>query len=234
MNVRTLAAAVLATCSIQTADAQTLSLAFDAGRVSLSAQGVPLRQILVEWARLGGATIVNGEDVTGPPVTLLLEDVPERQALDILLRGVAGYILVPRAAEAASAAAFDRIVIVATSAAPRVTAPPPGFQAPRPVQVARPDQSADEPPVDPTDGAPEPADSIAPEPRPNTGVREVPVIPRPFDGVPQGEAPQPTPGGTAPSPANPFGLPFGTTSRPGVITPAPQQPNPNVRPDPGP
>ena len=40
--------------------------------------------------------IVNGERVAGPAVTLELQDVSERQALDVLLRGVSGYIVAPR------------------------------------------------------------------------------------------------------------------------------------------
>ena len=44
---------------------------------------MPLRQILEEWARLGQTTIVNGDKLTGPPMTLQLVDRPEREVLDI-------------------------------------------------------------------------------------------------------------------------------------------------------
>ena len=72
------------------ADAQQpVSVQFRAGRVTLVARNAPIRTILAEWARLGGATVVNGERVAGAPVTLELTDVPERQALDVILRGVA-------------------------------------------------------------------------------------------------------------------------------------------------
>jgi hypothetical protein len=103
--------------------------------------------------------------------------------------------------------------------------PAPAAFQPRPLTQPRPAADADQPsePVD----APEPAEESPAEARPNTGVREVPVIPRPFDGVPQGEAPAAPPA----TPGNPFGMPFGTTSRPGVITPVPQQPGPNARPN---
>lgn len=77
-------------------DQPPVDLQVDAGRVNLSAQNVPVRVILTEWARLGGATIVNGDRVGGPPVTIELADVPERQELGILLRSVAGYMLAPR------------------------------------------------------------------------------------------------------------------------------------------
>jgi hypothetical protein len=33
------------------------------------------------------------------------------------------------------------------------------------------------------------------------------------------------------TPANPFGLPAGATTMPGVVTPVPQQPNPNAPPN---
>ena len=52
---------------------------------------MPARQILTEWARIGGTKVVGGEKMTGAPLTLKLVNVPERQALDIILRNVAGY-----------------------------------------------------------------------------------------------------------------------------------------------
>ena len=44
---------------------------------------------------MGGATIVNGNNVVGP-LTLELVGVPEQQTLDIILRDAAGYVLAPR------------------------------------------------------------------------------------------------------------------------------------------
>jgi hypothetical protein len=99
--------------------------------VSLRAQNAPIRTILAEWARLGGATIVNGERVAGAPVTLELTDVPERNALDIVLRGVAGYMLGPRRAGTVGPSEFDRIMILPSSVAPR-TPPPTAAAQPRP------------------------------------------------------------------------------------------------------
>ena len=66
----------------------------------------------------GGTTIVNGERVPGPPVTLELQDVSEQQALDIVLRGVSGYLVAPRETAVAGASAFDRIFILPTSSRP--------------------------------------------------------------------------------------------------------------------
>jgi hypothetical protein len=104
------------------AEAQ-LKLQMSNGRVTLDAVNVPARQILSEWARIGGTRIVGGEKVVGPPLTLKLVDMPERQALDIILRNVAGFMAAPRLASAApGASSYDRILIMATSSAPAPTA----------------------------------------------------------------------------------------------------------------
>jgi hypothetical protein len=100
------------------AEAQ-LKLQIADGRVTLDATNVPARQILAEWARIGGTRIVGGDKVTGAPLTLKLVDVPEKQALDIILRNVAGFMAAPRQmAAAAGASTYDRILIMATSSAP--------------------------------------------------------------------------------------------------------------------
>jgi hypothetical protein len=100
------------------ADAQNMKLQIQDGRVTLEAQNVPVRQILAEWARVGGAKIINGEKVVGAPLTLQLQSTPEREALDIILRGVSGYMLAARQ-EGTGVSAFDRIMILPTSSAPR-------------------------------------------------------------------------------------------------------------------
>ena len=107
------------------ADAQQLQLAISDGRVTLDATSVPARQILAEWARIGGTKVVGAEKITGAPLTLKLTDVPEKQALDIILRNVAGFMAAPRQASAApGASAYDRILIMATSSvAPSQPAP---------------------------------------------------------------------------------------------------------------
>lgn len=98
------------------AAAQQLTLEISDGRVTLDAKAVPARQILSEWARVGGTKVVNGEKVTGAPLTLKLVNVSERQALDIILRNVAGFMAAPRQASAAPGASnFDRIFILATT-----------------------------------------------------------------------------------------------------------------------
>lgn len=253
MGFRILTVAALALlCALPAAAQQSVNLQFQNGRVTLRAQNAPVRAILAEWARLGGATIVNGDRVVGPPVTLELTAVPERQALDIVLRSVAGYMLAPRPAGAAGASAFDRIMILPTSVAPRNPPPPatagalprPGV-TPRPGVMPRPPAAAlVEPPADPNsleDDADEAGARTTPaEPRviPQPIVRP-PIAPPVTAGIDLSEpleTDEQTPGGPAqrgvtPTPANPFGIPFGSSATPGVIPPAqrpqPQQPTPN-------
>lgn len=88
------------------------------GRVSLVAIDATLRQILAEWAKVGQTTIVNSERVPGGLLTLQLTDLPEAQALDILLRALSGYIAVQRVTPVAGLSRFDRIVVMPTVAAP--------------------------------------------------------------------------------------------------------------------
>jgi hypothetical protein len=65
---------------------------------------------------------VNADGLTGPPITVQLSNVPERQALDLILKSAAGYMAAPRSSRLAGASAFDLVFVLATSAAP---APPP-------------------------------------------------------------------------------------------------------------
>jgi hypothetical protein len=101
------------------------------GHVDLDARDATVKQILTEWARVGQTRIVNGDGVAGGPVTLQLSNVPEAQALEILLRSVSGYMTAPRAVEVSNASRFDRILVMPTSTPPRVAATPqPAFQPP--------------------------------------------------------------------------------------------------------
>lgn len=220
---------------------QPVELQFDSGLVTLSARNVPVRVILAEWARQGGATIVNGDRVAGSPVTIELTGVPEQQALDILLRDVAGYVLAPRRAGSNSGSAFDRILILASSAAPRNPPPPavvsgPGPTLRRPPIIAPIGAAGGANDFDPF-GAQDGQDESALNPRVPAGrgggpVRQPLVAPRPPNpsGVvlfepdaPAEEEPAPAePAGTTPTPTNPFGIPFGSSQRPGVISPVPE------------
>ena len=237
------AAAILAIVAGPAGAQQGVTLQFNNGQVTLSAQNAPVRAILQEWARLGGATIVNGDRVTGPPVTLELTGVPERQALDVVLRSVAGYIVAPRPAGSQGVSAFNRIVILPTSVAPR--APAPAAAAARGPQVRpgviRPPDPAFEPGNDNADPLEDPTALIqGRDPR----VVQPPFVMRPppigddLNGDPTvGDAEQAdpnAPAGVAPTPTNPFGVPFGSSATPGVVTPVPnlRTPQPQQRPTP--
>jgi len=116
----------------QVPTSQNLQLTMRDGRVTLIATEVPLRQILQEWSRIGQTKIINGEKLSGPPVTLQLVNKTEREALDILLRSAAGYMAATRADGAEGVSAYDRITILATSRAPAATAGP--MPSPQPFQ----------------------------------------------------------------------------------------------------
>ena len=227
---------------------QSIELEFNAGRVTLNAQNASARVILSEWARLGGATIVNGENVLGPAMTIQLVDMPEQQALDIILRTSAGYVLAPRRAGTNGASAFDRVVILATSAAPRnpppasVAAAGPGPTLRRPPVIVRQQPATPDgligggaeaagggfDPFDPFGGqgaeVPDPQQfgdpNLIPQPLigPNPGGVLDPGDPTGAGMNQEGAAPA----GVAPTPSNPFGIPFGSSSTPGVVAPAPE------------
>ncbi len=231
------------------AAAQQLKLVFSEGRVSLEATSVPVRTILSEWARLGGTQIIGGERITGAPLTLKLDAVPESQALEIVLRSVAGYMAAPRAAAgAAGASTYDRILVMATSAAPAPAPRPtptaggaaPANQRFTPAfrQPSRPASDEQEEPDDEEDpNPPEPPVFTFPQPganggqpgffQPPPGVNGQPVITiNPNTGAPQSITitPAPNPGGTAPTIGSPTPGMF-------VAPPAPTpQPGPMVRP----
>ena len=107
-----LATALVSTVAAPAA-AGELRLSMGNGRVTLIAKDVTVREILNEWARVGQTRIVNGEKLTGGPVTLELTDVPEAQALDAVLRSAAGYVMAPRLDGSPGSSRYDRIMILA-------------------------------------------------------------------------------------------------------------------------
>jgi len=217
---------------------QSVSLEFNEGKVTLSARDAPLRAILSEWARLGGATVVNGDRVVGQPVTLELTAVPERQALDVLLRGVSGYMIAPRRAGSSGVSVFDRILILPTSTPPVNPAPAvatrPGPQ--RPTILARPPR----PDVPPTDTDQDDADSADEQDAVAAGPPERPIDPRVRPPIQvnrpdpntseaeEAEEPNDDAPAVKPTPSNPFGIPAGSSAAPGFTT----QPQGQQRPGP--
>jgi hypothetical protein len=96
------------------------------GRVVLVARDATLREILVEWERVGGTRIVNRDRVPGTRLTLELANITEDQALTTLLRPIAGYLASRRLGPEGGASVFSRIILMpalATPAASTVAAP---------------------------------------------------------------------------------------------------------------
>ena len=107
------AAAGLLALTSSAAFAQQVQLTIKDGRVTLKTENATVRQILDEWTRVGQTKIVNADKVTGTPLTLTLIDVPEREALDTVMRQAAGYAVVERNGDTANTSTFDRILVMA-------------------------------------------------------------------------------------------------------------------------
>jgi hypothetical protein len=218
------------------------------GHVDLDAKDATVRQILTEWAKVGQTRVVNGEGITGGPVTLQLSNVPEAQALEILLRSVSGYVTAPRAVEISAASQFDRIIVMPTSTPPKVvTAPQPAFQAPQafgPAGAQPADDQDDDTP--PPGGQPIPAPNgrgpvfpqyptTAPGGRGGPGGYQPQAAPFVQPAFPPNSYPQtPTyqPQQTQPPPNMPAAgaMPAGV-STPGMVVQPPQPPSPPGGPD---
>jgi hypothetical protein len=124
----TLALAGLAWLALGSTSFADVRISIHDGQVSLSAKDATVRQILTEWARVGRTQIVNVERISGGPITIEFNNVPEQEALDMLLRSVSGYMVMPRTVAVSDASLFDRVVVMPTTAAPRPApsaAPPP-------------------------------------------------------------------------------------------------------------
>jgi len=232
--------ALLLVLAASTASAQ-VQLSIRDGRVTLTATNATVRQILTEWARIGQTKIVNVERIPGGPLTLQLTNVPETEALDILLRSVTGYLAAPRPVAVANLSHYDRILVLATSAPPRVpvaAGPTPVVQRP---QIQQADIDDDQPsvvqqprgPLFPTFQLPQP---VNPQQQGGTSSATpglIPPPPPPFDNDQRGA----TGGVPLPAPANgPFvvfpGGPAGTP-RPGMVVQPPNQPGGFQPPQPG-
>ena len=226
----TACAAILLGCAAS-ASAQAVSLKFDNGRVSLNAQDASIRTILAEWARVGGTKMVNHERISGAPVTLELTDVPERQALDILLRTAAGYVITARNGSGTGASTLSGVVILATSNAPRNQAPVTFGSTPPPQSQTF--DAAMQSREDENQGNPNRTVNVTPfppTPGPSTGPTVVRVGPGATTfGTPSNPVPPPvttTPGQQGPSTTPQI---LRGSSRPGEITPPPTPQQPNQR-----
>ena len=209
--------------SVSLAAAGDLKLTLDNGRATLIAKDVPLRQILDEWARIGKTTIVNGDKLMGPPLTLQLVDRPEREVLDVLLRSASGYIVAQRNISLAGASQFDKVMILPVSRGPVgvASATPPPTQFGRPPTMMQ--QQMPMPVVDDD----EPVEPPQMQPGPNN-----PNNPNGPNGLNNPNNPQGLP--NIPARQGPAtGQPALTAPRPGMMLPAPPQGQPNPYGPPG-
>jgi hypothetical protein len=191
-----------------------VQIAMSDGRVTMNAAGATIREILAAWAKVGQTRIVNAERVSGGPVTLHLQDVPEEQALEIILRSVSGYLAAPRANAIANASRYDRIFVMPTSTPPR-TAP-----VPQPAAMPQPQFNPvmpQPPPFDADDDDPNPNPTLPPGQRGPVFTYPQPGAPPPVGTVPQG---MPPPVRQGPPPARGSS---GGVAVPGMIV-EPQQP----------
>jgi hypothetical protein len=208
---RIAAAVALISGSASLAAAGDLKLTLSNGRVTLIAQDVPLRQILDEWSRLGKTTIVNGDKLMGPPLTL------------------------QRPANVADASMFDRVMILPVSRGPvGVAANTPTPFNNRPVtmqQMPMPMPDDDNPNVEQPQVYP-PGTSPVPGPMPPAvmpGASPVPtgaqspsltaprpgMLPAPPAGQPNPYGPPPVPGTVVPNTPGSIPPPFVRPGGPG-------------------
>lgn len=205
--------------AVAAAAAPPVQIAIQDGRVWLKADGATVADVLREWARVGGTAVIDGERLPRTLVSLHLEGEPEQEALEILLRGVGGFVTVGRAAARVDTGAsrFERIVVVPSTGQPAANfAATPAMRAtserstapvapvPAPVYTASGAQRVIGP-----DGLLVPDDQEDAPP-----VRATPTSIPPGFSPPSGG---PTPGATQPTPPPP-----------GVITPP--RPGPSVPP----
>lgn len=191
-------ALLLTTAALPAQSERKLQLSFRDGTVTLVAANVTVREILAEWARLGGSRIINGEKLAGPPVTLQFENAPERIVMDSLLRSAAGYVLGPRLASAPGASQFGVISILPTSQA--VAGPvTSGSPSAAPLRTGPDDEI---PPVTPPIGTLDPRQPVNPPvstPSPNESQPNRPTVGVPASGVvpivPVAPTAPPPPGG---------------------------------------
>ena len=222
---RTIFTFALAVLIAAPAAAQQLTLSFgEGGRVTVDATSVPVRTILTKWAELGGTKVVGAERVSGAPLTIKLIDVPEAQALETILRSVAGYMAAPRRV-GTGASNYDRILIMATSSVP----PPAANNSAngnRPAPNVRQGLAGTQRFIPP--GAPQQTEDNEPEPEEDPNPPNAPVFsfPQPGQQQPGGFA-QP---GMFTAPPQPNFNP--TTGAPQSITINPSAP-PSYQPTPG-
>ena len=214
--------------------AEGLEVSFRNGRVTVIADEVPVVAILDEWSRLGNTRFVdaNALQLARQPVSLHIVDVPEAEALRILLRDAADFIAAPRAQAAEGASRFDRVLVMATSRARAGSTFAPSTAAASAVSPAQRGPMVAVP-IDASEAASAQGTSNS------EAMEELRrILPQPFDPSQTGQPPaaQPPEGAapTAPRPGMPIASPdesapeFFQPARPGRFM-RPVRPQPNDR-----
>lgn len=96
------------------------------GRVTLIARDTPLGDVLAAWERAGSTRFIDAGALDEVSVSLHLVDVPEADALRLLLRPAAGYLAVPRTPRVPGASLYERVKVLAVRSQfpiPRSVAP---------------------------------------------------------------------------------------------------------------
>ena len=88
-----------------------VSIAFDAGRVTISAADALVADVLEEWARVGGTRITGADKLTALRLTIKLVDVPETEALQAVIGSTAGYIFTRRPQAAAGLSSLQNLIV---------------------------------------------------------------------------------------------------------------------------
>ena len=225
------AALTVATALPAAAQNQNLKVDFHDGKVSVEANAVPVRTILTEWGKVGGTKIVGADRISGAPLTVKLIDVTEAKALETILRSVAGYMAAPRNT-GVGASMYDRILVMATSAAPPAAANARPAQQPSnafngtqrfiPPRQRNLDQQDEQPEMEePDENPPNPPVFTFPQPGQNGFVNQ----PGQFNGAPANiVSPPPNVPAAQPSPSQPIGV-----SQPGMMV-QPPTPQPTTQP----
>jgi hypothetical protein len=223
-----------------------VQLTMQDGRVSIVAKDATLRQIMTEWARVGQTKVVNVERIPGGPMTLQLTNIPEEQALAILMKPLSGYMAAPRANSAPNQSRFDRILVMPTIAAARqpttatasaTSTPAPVFQSASPGVLPPPQQAVEDDDDDRAAAANNPPAPRAPVfttfPQPQVVNPNGPAAGGVYNpnGTPvvinPGAMQQQPPPQQGPAAATPSGVPTipAGVAVPGMMVPVPQQPN---------
>ncbi len=222
-NMHALAFGVVFSLAVGSTAFADVHVSIQNGHVSIQATDATAAQILAEWSKVGQTRIVNGDRVPGGLLTIELTDVPEQDALDVILRAASGYVAAPRPSPVAGASIYDRIMVLPTSQAPPAVA----SQTPAPFQRAQappfPQPDDDEEDAAPSPNVVMPANrgpvfSPFPQPQVVNPQRGVGPAPGPLELPAPGAEPGPTPTS-----------PYGGVPVPGMVAPPPQQQQPGTQ-----